>query len=60
MSKYLHLSCVWPLLGLLVLGAPVQAARLSAEVVNGHGHGQSLAYAVLTLLGPAGPASGLT
>jgi hypothetical protein len=58
MSKYLHLSCVWPLLGLLVLGAPVQAARLSAEVVNGQG--QSLAYAVLTLLGPAGPASGLT
>lgn len=55
MSKYLHLSFAWPLLGLLLLGSPVQAARLSAEVVDGQG--QPLANAVLTLRGPAGPAS---
>jgi plastocyanin len=55
MSKYLHLCFFWPLLGLLLFGSPLQAARLSAEVVDGQG--QPLANAVLTLQGPAGPAS---
>lgn len=54
MSKSLHLSFAWPLLGLLLLGSPVQAARLSAEVVDGQG--KPLANAVLTLQGAAGPA----